>query len=194
MSFRDMTVAARAEAAASIKRVIYLAEFHFETNASPPVAAPLYVTNHVRNVVWNSNTYIAVGGLGSVSQINETSNPEVTTVSFTLSGVDSSKVAIALGQLYIGRTCRAYVAFLDSSHNLIADPVLVHEGLMDTMPIEFGEKFASITLTSESVFRRWETPRTRRVNNADQQSRYPGDRGLEYVAFLVNKPIVWGRM
>jgi len=37
-------------------------------------------------------------------------------------------------------------------------------------------------------------PDTRRYTDADQQSRFPGDKGLEYVPSMQDKQIVWGRI
>ena len=47
-------------------------------------------------------------------------------------------------------------------------------------------------LTVESRFAAWDRPLVRRYNNADQQTRYPGDKGLEFVEQTAEKQIVWG--
>lgn len=60
------------------------------------------------------------------------------------------------------------------------------------MNTEVGDT-ATITLSAESRMVTWDRPRTRRYNNEDQQSRYPGDRGFEYVAQMVEKSLIWGR-
>ena len=63
---------------------------------------------------------------------------------------------------------------------------------MDTMPIEVGAQ-ASIQLTVESRLVDWERPRDRRFNHPDQIAEYPDDKGLEYVAQMAEKELVWGR-
>jgi hypothetical protein len=39
----------------------------------------------------------------------------------------------------------------------------------------------------------WERPRMRRFTDADQKAHHPGDRGLEHVAEVASKEVVWGR-
>jgi hypothetical protein len=185
MSQRGMTSGALAQAAAQVKSVCQMAEFDFS-------GATVYLCNHTRNLVYGVHTYTAVGGLGQATNVHESAAVVSNPMSFSMSGVNTSDIAIALTQNYIGRTCKLFLVFLDANDAMVSDPVLMFEGLMDTMPIEIGEKFATITITAESIFRRWETPKTRRVNDADQQKLYPGDLGLQYVAEMVNKTLVWG--
>ena len=52
---------------------------------------------------------------------------------------------------------------------------------------------STVTLTAESRLRDLERVRTRRYTDADQQSRFPGDKGLEYVPSLQDKQLIWGR-
>ena len=60
------------------------------------------------------------------------------------------------------------------------------------MNIEAGET-ATISISVESRLVDWERPRVHRYTNADQQIAYPGDKGLEFVAQMVEKELVWGR-
>lgn len=89
---------------------------------------------------------------------------------------------------------RMYLGFINEDFTtLIADPFLIFDGRMDTAEIADGGDTATITLTAESRLRDLERVRTRRYTDADQQSRFPGDKGLEYVPSLQDKQIVWGR-
>lgn len=141
---------------------------------------------------WDSHTWYGVGNVGSVDAIVEHSDLQMTGVSLTLTGIPSEMVARVLGEHYQGRSCRMWFAPLDDNYIVLADPVLVFSGRMDTPDIQLGET-ASISLTAESRLTDWERPRVRRYTNEDQLSEYPGDRGLEYVAQMVEKTLVWGR-
>jgi hypothetical protein len=77
-------------------------------------------------------------------------------------------------------------------YTLIADPMLVFQGLIDQMSITMGET-ATISLTAENRLIRWERPNVRRWTNEDQQKAFPGDKGLEFVAQTAEKEILWGR-
>jgi len=61
------------------------------------------------------------------------------------------------------------------------------------MNIEEQAEAASISVTAENVLVKLERPVVRRFTNEDQKSRFPDDRGLEFVASLQDKEIFWGR-
>ena len=73
-----------------------------------------------------------------------------------------------------------------------ADPELLDQGRLDASETEEGETI-TVTITAESRFAAWERPVIRRYTDADQQARFPGDRGLEFVSQAAQKEIVWGR-
>jgi hypothetical protein len=92
-----------------------------------------------------------------------------------------------------GQRAQLWLGFLDENFALITDPVLIFDGRMDTLEITDGGPTAVISLAVENRLRDLERPRLRRYTDADQQSRYPGDRGLEYVPSVQNLDIPWGR-
>ncbi|MCK5385084.1 MAG: hypothetical protein KAJ29_05855 [Alphaproteobacteria bacterium] len=57
----------------------------------------------------------------------------------------------------------------------------------------YGSDTATVTLTAESRLRDLERPRTKRYTDADQQSRYHGDKGLEYIPSMQDKQIILSR-
>ena len=64
---------------------------------------------------------------------------------------------------------------------------------MDTMGIEDTGDTANISLTAESRLIDLERSRERRYTSEDQKIDYPNDKGLEFIADLQDKEIVWGR-
>jgi hypothetical protein len=62
------------------------------------------------------------------------------------------------------------------------------------MNIEENADTSVISVTAENVLIKLERPVVRRFTNEDQKSRFPDDRGLEYVAGLQDKDILWGRV
>ena len=112
---------------------------------------------------------------------------------FRSSGIPPSYLSIALGDDYQGRDVKIYTGLLDEGHQLIADPALVFQGRMDYMSIAMAET-ATIAITAENHLANWNRPRVRRFNDKDQQDKYPGDLGLEFVEQMVEAEIVWGRV
>ena len=108
----------------------------------------------------------------------------------TIAGAEAN-VAVALGQVYQGRSCRLWMAPLTADHAVIDDPALVFWGRMDTMDIELGDT-ATITVAAESRLAAWDRPRVRRFNHEDQQIDHPGDQFFEFVPQMVDRQLVWG--
>jgi hypothetical protein len=69
----------------------------------------------------------------------------------------------------------------------------VFAGELDQMNIEEASETCTISVTAENVLIKLERPVVRRFTNEDQKSRFPDDKGLEYVASLQDKEIFWGR-
>lgn len=150
-------------------------------------------TNAGHTVTWNGYNWVGLGLLGGVDAVEERSEIPAKGITFRLAGVDSSVLAITLGEHYQGRSARVWFAPLDSDHKVIADPVLVFSGRMDNMRVQTG-KTATVSVSAESRMADWERPRVRRYNDADQQAEFSGDLGFAFVeSFAAGKEIVWGR-
>jgi len=161
----------------------YLLEMEFRSGT-------VYMTNLGFNVEWDGQVYTGAGAVGAVDEIRETSAAEATGLNFSLSGVPPEVVAIALGEHVQGRWARLYLAFW-ADGRIVGQPVLEWAGLTDIMPISDGADSAVINVKVESRVVSFKRPNVRRYNNADQQTRYPGDRFFEYVEAMAEKPLVW---
>jgi len=142
---------------------------------------------------WGGHDWIGLGGLGQIDMIEEGAELQMYGISLTLSGIPSENMQRALGQHYQGRDAKVWLAPLDADYHLLVDPVLVFSGRMDTMDLSLGDT-STVRMTAESRLTDWERPRVRRFNDEDQKAEYPGDRGFEFVAAMVEKNLVWGRV
>ncbi|WP_061960238.1 hypothetical protein [Cupriavidus pauculus] len=153
---------------------------------------PLFLCSAGYDVEWNGTTWLGVGTLGGLGPIQEQASLEAIGAKLTLTGVPSEMVAITLGQHYQGRPCQIWFTPLRDDMQVVYQPVRLFYGRMDTMDTEVGDT-ATITVSAESRMVSWDRPKSRRYNNEDQQARWPGDRGFEFVAQMVEKNLVWGR-
>lgn len=132
------------------------------------------------------------GELGGVSPIMETQTVKSTSVDFTLSGIPSAWLSVALTESYQDRLCQLWLGFMDSS-NVLINVVSLFKGRMDVMTIHEGELESTISVTAESVLVGLERANERRFTPEDQKINYPADTGYDQVASLQIKEIVWGR-
>lgn len=151
------------------------------------------VHSEIGDLTFGGDTYTGVGILGNVGTAEEDSELARTPLALTLSGIPTSMVSVVLNQHYQGRPATLYLGYLDLTTNrLVDDPAILYRGRMDSVLIDQGDDL-SVALTVESRFAAWDRPVVRRYNDADQQSRYPGDLGLQFVEQTTDRQIVWGQ-
>ena len=185
---RSMTAAVSTELQASTLRPRILVHFAFDSGA-------VRVWDGIGDLVFDGDTFSGIGNLGSVGVVKETASLRANGMRFTLSGIPSSLLSIAIGEHYQGRTVEMWRAFLDESHVLIDDPVKIFAGRMDQMVVVDAGVTAEITIAAESRLVELQRPlQTRFYTDQDQQTEFPGDLGFEFVPKMQNKDIIWGRV
>lgn len=133
--------------------------------------------------------YIGTGTFLSISDIEETAEIAAAGATLTLSGIPTELLSLALAEPYQNRVARIYFGLMGEEASMAE----IFTGTMDLMDIEEGATTSTIQLTIENRLLDLERPRVRRLTNNDQQSRFPGDRGLEFVEAIQDRPILWGR-
>jgi len=144
------------------------------------------------SITIDSNTFLAGGDILSVSSISESGEVQANGVTIMLSGLSTSLVASALTTAYQGRDLNVYVGVLNASGTVISDPIKVFAGKMDVMTVEDNGADAQINVTAESKLIDLERSRARRYTSEDQKIDYPNDKGLDFIAGLQDKTVVWG--
>lgn len=137
----------------------------------------------------DGRVFTGAGSLIQVSEVEETATLSASGVTLTLSGVPSTLISLALNEPYQNSLMNLYFGVTKPS------PVasVVFSGYVDQMIVSDGPDSSTITVTVENKLIDLERPRSRRYTHADQQLRYPGDRGLEFVESLQTKEIFWGK-
>jgi len=144
-------------------------------------------------ITWGGNDWLGVGTLGTVSTVEESAELSNKTLTYTLTGVPNDMIAIVLGQNYQGRSAKLYIGFFDPDTGaLVADPELLSTGQMNVSGIDEGTE-CGVTVTADNRFAAWDRPLVRRLTDTDQQARFPGDKGLQFIDQAAQKTINWGR-
>lgn len=181
---RSVTSAEAAALASDRVRAVLLVELDF-------AAGFVRFANTTADVQYGGNTFVGAGSLLGIDAIGETGQVGAKGMRISISGVPSANLSLAIGQQYQRRAARVYVALYDDDGSQVGVR-LIHRGLMDTMPIVDGPSM-TIAVTVENWLIDLYRARAGRYNDADQQSRHPGDRFLEFVDDLSSdKEIKWG--
>tara|TARA_R110000823_G_scaffold93197_1_gene204155 strand:- start:50 stop:652 length:603 start_codon:yes stop_codon:yes gene_type:complete len=183
---RVLSNAMKEMAAAKVVRPIFLVHMVFDSSE-------LNIWSGVGDLSFDSVTYTGLGDLLSISEIKETSDISATGINVSLSGVKTSLIAIAKDQDYQGRELTVRLGAFNESGSLIADPVIIFSGFMDTMTIAEAGAYSSITIAVENKLVAFERAKVRRYTAEDQKIEHPADKGFEFVTSIVQKEIFWGR-
>ena len=186
---------------ARVVRPAYFVRMVFDSGESPNV---LNLWSGVGDLAYGGNTYTGVGDLLSISAVTETSDISATGINVAITGIKSSFIVIAKDHEYQGRPLTVSLGAFNSSGSLIADPVIVFSGFMDTMTISESGSTSTISISVENKLIAFERSRIRRYTAEDQKIDYPlklangndnpnYDAGFEFVTSIVEKEIIWGR-
>lgn len=153
------------------------------------LAEPLRVTTASIDIEHGGFTWIGGRGI-TVDKVLEQGG-EVQAMRFSLSGVPSEMLAVALGTQIQGRRVRAYTALMDPDTQAIVDVMPLWSGTLDQMPINHGTESSVVSVTAEHVAIAMSRPHGARYTDADQRRLYPGDRCLEYLVAQATHQDVW---
>lgn len=150
----------------------------------------------------DGEAWFATGTLGDVKGIEQAINGEAPEATFTLSGIDPEVMRLARDEWPTearGRMVRVYLQFFgvededdpDNQRPLdLPYPVAGFRMLKPSFAwTEEGER--SVQISAESIFSLRSRPRHAMYTDADQQRRFPGDKGFAFVGSLVNKVVTW---
>lgn len=152
-----------------------------------------YIWNGVGTRTINSKTYSGLGELLQIEPIEETGDISARGATISLSGIDNSASSLflkALAAPYQGRVCKIYFGVMDNP----TDYIEIFSGYMDQMDINEGPETTTITMTVENKLVALERPAGTRYTSAYQREQHTGDKGLDFVAGLQTKKIIWGAL
>lgn len=185
---------AQARITASVRGVAWLVELDFTSGTLRYTTAPL-------PIVAGGNTYTALGTLVDVSPVGESENTGAEQITLGFTAVSTAMLAASLGNVegYRGRAARLNLQLLDDTWQPAGAPVLRWAGTMQPVKVtrtrsapEGGASVGRIELPcTRSGMARARNAQGLRLNHAQQQQRFPGDLGLEYVQTLIEQPSLW---
>ena len=152
----------------------------------------VYAWTGYGDLVWNGHTYLGVGTMGSVEAVTDTSDLSAQGMAFTLEGISTSSLSLAIGDAAQGLPAKLWLGALTSAGVLIPSPVLIFSGLTDVPKITESGETAAVTIMCENKLARLATAASRRFTPDDQAIDYPGDRWFDYVAALQDMQIKFG--
>ena len=182
---RTLSSGMQTAATAEVVRPIVLVQCDFDSGA-------LNLWNGIGDLTVSGVTYVGGGTLLNISSMKESADLAANGMTVTLSGVMEPLISKARNEPYQGRELVIRLGAMDASNSVISTPVIIFSGFMDTMVIQDGAETATISVSVENRLIEFQRSRIRRYTAEDQKIDYPDDKGLEFVAEISEKEIVWG--
>jgi hypothetical protein len=206
---RDIPVGFSDAVEAPTVDVFFAIELFFDTST-------LRFWSGLGEVILDGETYVGSGQMIQISSVDETLDVSAKGATLTLSGLPSDLLSLAIQEPYQGRKCKIYFgirdnkaqflqqedddyiltetgAYIDTSVIPVSVMAEIFTGYIDQMNIDEGAESSSIAVYVESRLIDLQRPRERRYTSESQKSRFPNDRGFEFVEDLQAKKFQWGR-
>jgi hypothetical protein len=181
---RGISAAQQTASAAGHRCIAPLVEMAFASGTLRLALAPFNITE-------GANTYVATGSLIDIEPVKESASSREG-ISLSMSGLDPTIIALAASEQFRGRMLTIRKVYLDANTNqAIGSSVVMWIGRIRSMATTEDNNNATVTVTAEHFEAELGRAATLRLNNADQQRLYPGDRGCEYAEETTTKTIVF---
>jgi hypothetical protein len=167
----------------------FFVEASFATG--PGTFAPVYIWSGFGSIVWNGQTWLGAGALGSISMIEDGSTVEPRGIQLGFSGFDSTLLPSVLSEFALGQPVTVYLG-LFSGGSLIASPVIAWAGQVDQPNIDANSQTAKISINCERRLIDLNVPVGRRYTTEDQQRDWPGDLGFIFGPQCAQITLYWG--
>jgi len=151
-------------------------------------AGTIRFTTGPNNVDWNGFTWSAAGSAMTFEAVNETPDPSGQRLRITLDGVQLSAISALLAQNYIGRLAVLYRAWINTGGTIIADPIILFKGYMNTpwtVSEDWDNHWAKVETEIVSPLAVFNQVRGITADKTSHQRWFAGDT---FFAHIVDKP------
>lgn len=149
------------------------------------------VTNHVKDITYDSVTYSAGGNLVDLQEVQESGDLEYSNMNISLQNVTDAVRDIFKAQDFVNKSAKIYVAFLDADETLL-DAYLFFEGSIANASLAQQKESLSVNISLADQWKNWDIIKGRKFTSTSQKLVYPNDKGLD-LAHTTNSDVRWNR-
>lgn len=188
--FGHRPISAEFEAASQAERYRPFLMARIETAGDP-----LTVWSGLGDLVFEGETYLGVGGLYGISDVEETTELAARGIKFSLSGVPLDMLSTALGQMRQGVPAELRLGlFMLTERTVIGTPTILFRGLTDVPEIDENPDSPVVSISAENRLIDLDRPRVRRYTTEDQKLTDATDKGFDYVPALQDTQVLFGKV
>lgn len=149
----------------------------------------ILLTDHSKNITYDSDAYVADGSLYLTDEIDEHSDLQFSNINIELVNPTSTNKNIFLTAGYVNKAASVHCAFLDADETIIA-AFEYFVGTISSATVADTTRGVVVEVELASHFRNWEIQRGRKYTDESQQSIFDGDKGMQF-AHLAKNDLSW---
>lgn len=154
------------------------------------LTAPLRLNSAGFDMTLAGVAYSGAEGLGRVEAIEDTPG-EMKQLAFTLSGVPSSQIALALAEPTRGKTVRVKLGIFDPDNYQLLEINQKWIGMLEPIAIEDAKPVATLQVKAENAALDLVRPTYSVYSDSEQRRLNPGDPSLQFMSDQVDVRVVW---
>lgn len=143
-------------------------------------------------IMFNGEQYNGSGTLVKMTRTEETQALKANNVTFQLNGISSEILSVVLNDDSQGRPVTAWLGLLDDDYVLRTDFYQTFRGYIDVPSFEDTGETCTVSIACESEIINFLEAEERKFTAEDQKRDYPDDKGLDFVATLVDIELPFG--
>jgi hypothetical protein len=154
---------------------------------------PVFAVTGSTSIDYDGKRWTAIANIGAIDTIGEGTDGSATGVKATLFSVPSEFRDDVADQAVRGCLFELYVGALDVNYREVIGFKKLWIGRLDTYDITDAGDSITVSAGGESRMRDQRRPAIKRFTDLWQQRRFPGDLAFQYIARLVEVPILWAK-
>lgn len=170
--------------------ILLLACFDFESTT-------MYVHSGVGEITFDGKTWLGLGSLGSIENVEESSRLSSPKIKLSLSGVLQEHIGSALYEKTFNREVSLWLLYLDEdslSQNIDTpdeDPILIFRGMMSSPEVVSGIGSSTVRIIAEDFRARLGFKNKKRFTFQDHQEIASGDLFYEFLPQMQDHKFVF---
>jgi len=170
---------------------INAAHLHVVTLVHLAFDEPVFLHSGIGTIPYDSNDYIGVGQLGTISEARESEVLGPRPITLQLSGVDPNMIAEAQEAGRFKDDITIYEGYRNDDGTLVDDPWIVWKGWFEYAAISVGGE-GVVSITAQHDLAILNEKDGGRFTDEDQQQRFSGDLGFEFITDMATVKLNWG--
>ena len=144
------------------------------------------------SISWGGNSWTGVGDLAELPELNENQDTKPDALRVALNGLTPDVVAMIDTQDIYRRGVTMYLGALDEDYQLVEDPGVIFSGIAEQARVTIGDPDGDmVMLEAESELYQLQRAKNVVYSNAQLQSEYSGDLGLQFIDQVADAKTVW---